>query len=159
MMDHRRTRSKRYRDATYQDLLADDAFVSRQLLDYQTKMLAFDSLDECAESVNVPLDIDDTRFDRALERLPRVDVLGVVEDLPAFTRRLERVTGIRPGPERSANRARGERAPLDATVRRRLAELTARDQVLYDRARELIADEGRGRASLRRLRERCWTRR
>jgi hypothetical protein len=155
MMDHRRAGSKRRRTATYTELLADEGFVANQLRDYQTKMLAFDDLDECAESVNTPLPIDDARFARALDRLAAVDVLGVVEDLPAFTRRLEVIAGIRPGPERTDNRRRGERDPLGEDVRRRLTELTARDAVLYQRALELIADGRRGRG----LRARWWTRR
>lgn len=97
MMDHHRSRSKRGRETSYADLLADDRFVRRQLLDYQTRMLAFDTVDECPDSVHRPLEIGDARFGRALERLAAVDVLGVVEALPAFTSRLQQVTGIRPG--------------------------------------------------------------
>lgn len=159
MMDHRRTRSAASADATYADLLDDPSFVRRKLRDYQTRMLAFDSVDECPKNVNVALDIDDARFERAMARLEAVDVLGVVEDLPAFTRRLEHVTGIRPGAERTENRRRRERDPLDPQVQRRLAELTARDAVLYRRALELTAGGGRGRGGLRGLRARWRTRR
>jgi hypothetical protein len=159
MMDHRRTRSRRFRAASYADLLADESFVRRQVRDYQTKMLAFDALEECAANVNVPLEIDDARFARAMRRLEEVDVLGVVEDLPTFSRRLERVTGIRPGRERTANPRRRARDPLEPDVRARIEELTTRDRTLYRRALELTADGGRGRGGWRGLRARWRTRR
>lgn len=155
MMDHRRTRSRRYRGASYADLLDDERFVARQLRDYQTKMFAFDSVAECAANVNTPLAIDDERFERALARLEDVDVLGVVEDLGAFTRRLGAVTGIEAGPERKANRATGEREPVTPEIRGRLESLTARDAALYGRASQIVASQDRAdRRLLTRLRSR-----
>jgi hypothetical protein len=159
MLDHRRTRSSKYRGASYAELLANERFVARSLRDYQTKMLAFDTVEECTPTVNVPLDIDEARFARARQRLEQVDVLGVLEDLPAFTRRLERVTGIRPGPERTENPRRRARDPLEPDVLARIEELTVRDRTLYERALELTADGGRGRGGWRGVRARWRTRR
>jgi hypothetical protein len=141
MVEHRRTRSKRWMGAGLHDLLDDHEFVDAQVRDYQTKTFAFDSLDECPEHVNLPLDIDDARFERALRRLEEVDVLGVVERLPAARERLQQVTGIPVGEEERANRGRYEPAPLPDDLRRRLEELTARDTVLYRRALELIVQQ------------------
>jgi hypothetical protein len=150
MLEHRRTRSRRFRGATYQEILDDDGVVANHIRDYQTKMFAFDSVEECAEAVNVPLDIDDARFERALGRLESVDVLGVVERMPEARARLQAVTGIPVGQEQRANAGRYDREVTDE-VRERLEELTARDAVLYRRALELIdrqADEAPARPGL-----------
>jgi hypothetical protein len=143
MLEHRRTRSKRHRGASYADLLADESFVARKLRDYQTKTFAFDHVGECATNINIPLEIDDARFERALARLDEVDVLGVVEQLPAFTRQLQNVTGIAAGEERTANRGAYDRDPLPDDIRRRLEVLTARDAVLYRRAEAIVAARDR----------------
>jgi hypothetical protein len=156
MMEHRRRSTKRFRGASYADLLADDAFVDGQLRDYQTKVFAFDRLEECRDHVNVPLVVHGGRLERALGRLGSVDVLGVVEQLPAFVERFERVTGVAPGQERTSNRAPGEREPLDAGTRARIEELTVHDRILYDRALELVAAPP-GRSGWRGLRSRLRT--
>ena len=151
MLEHRRTRTKRFAGATLQDLLDDELVVEGQIRDYQTKIFAFDSVDECPDHVNVPLEIDDARFARALGRLEQVDALGVVEQFPRFASRLQEVTGLRTGQPPQANRGSYDRDRLDPDVRERLEELTRRDRVLYDRAGELIAAHGpRRRAGGRR---------
>jgi hypothetical protein len=151
MLEHRRTRRGPFRGASYREMLADEGLVARQVRDYQTKIFAFDSLDECAENVNVPLEIDEGRFERAMARLEQVDVLGVVEDLPSFARRLERVAGIPVGDERRDNSGSSERPELDRDVLQRLEELTRRDRELYQRALELTGDRPGGSGPLRRL--------
>lgn len=139
MLEHRRKRAKQLREASYDELLADERIIDTQVRDYQTKTFAFDTVAECPESVNVAMPIDDARFGRALERLEEVDVLGVVEQLPVFTRQLEARTGITLGEEQTANRGSYERDALPPHVRCRLEALTAHDTVLYRRALEIIA--------------------
>lgn len=150
MLEHRRTRTHGLEEATYRDLLDDEELVDAHLRDYQTRMFAFDTVEECAAAVNVPLAVDDARFERALRRLEAVDVLGVVERMPDARARLRAVTGIPVGEERRANRGSYDREVPD-DVRARLEELTARDAVLYRRALELIdrqADQARPRPGL-----------
>lgn len=139
MLEHRRRRTRRLRGVPLAELLDDETFVAAQIRDYQAKILAFDHVDECPDHVNVPLDVDGPRLDRALQRLEQVDVLGTVEDLPGFRRRLEAVTGIRPGPEQQANRGDYDRDALAPALHARLEELTQADAVVYERARELTA--------------------
>lgn len=139
MLEHRRRRSREFRGASFEDLLSNETFIDSQVRDYQTKMFAIDTIAECPRNVNVAMTISDARFERALERLEEVDVLGVVEQLSAFTRRLAAKTGVALGEERTANRGGYDRDPLPAGVRRKLEVLTARDAVLYRRAQELVA--------------------
>lgn len=139
MMEHRRRKSPELGDATYEELLELDGFVQRQLANYQTKVFAFDSLDECPEHVNVPLAIDTSRFERALARLEAVDVLGLTEDYPAFARALTRQAELDVAGERQANRGRYGRPEVSDAVRERILELTTLDRVLYRRAQELVA--------------------
>lgn len=141
MLEHRRRRSRRFAGASLAQVLDDDRVVEEHLRDYQTRMFAFDSLGECAERINTPLEIDDARFQRALRRLESVDVLGVVERLPQALSRLEAVTGIPARELPHANQAR-YREPVSDEVRRRLEPLLVRDQVLYQRARELADAPG-----------------
>lgn len=151
MLEHRRTRRGRHRGATYQELLEDEELVARQVRDYQTKVFAFDTLDECPGDVNVPLEIDEARFERAVARLEQVTVLGVVEDLPAFASRLERVAAIPVGEERRDNRSSGSRPDVAPEVIERIEELTRRDRELYQCALELTGDRPGGHGPQRRL--------
>lgn len=137
MLEHRRSRTKRFRGASYADLLANDRFVRCQIRDYQTKMFAFEHDSEWAEGVNAPLAIDDERFDRAVGRLAEVDVLGVLEDMPRFAQRLQDRTGIALGVQPHDNQGRYDREPLHPAIRDRLEELTVRDALLYRRTIEL----------------------
>lgn len=138
MLEHRRTRSKRFHGATYEDILADDEVVACHIRDYQTKMFAFDTLAEYRRTVNAPLEIDDARFERALQRLEAVDALGVVERMDEARRAVAAVTGGPVGEEQRANRGRYDRDALSPGVRERLEELTARDAAFYRRALELV---------------------
>jgi hypothetical protein len=137
MLQHRRTRPGPDRGATVEELLTEESIVEQRIRDYQTKIFAFDSVEECPRTVNVSLDIDDGRLGRALERLEQVDVVGTLEDFPAFAQRFEAVTGLPLGPERRDNRRRGRRPEVDATLIARLEELTHNDRLLYQRAVEL----------------------
>lgn len=143
IMEHRRRHSPRFRDASYGELLQHDEFVTRQVEDYQTKIFAFDTIDECPEGVNVALAIDDARFQRAIARLEAIDILGLTDNMPAFFERLERTLGCETLQPCRVNRGRYEPPSLSSDVLERIHALTARDRALYGRAEELVAAQGR----------------
>jgi hypothetical protein len=80
---------------------------------------------------------------RAKERLSRMLVVGVTDELPEFVRVLERGIGFERGPALQPDNAsppqtvarRGE--AYDGATRQRLAEINAFDVELYRSAREL----------------------
>lgn len=110
-------------------VLDDAAFVRNQIQDYQTKIFAFDSIEECASSVNRPLAIGPARYDRALERLERVDVVGLTERFDASLQVVEARTGLCFGKPVHTNR--GQSRP----------ELLSRDERLVERIRALIPND------------------
>lgn len=146
IIEHRRRRSPDYSDASYDDMLDQDHFVERQVRDYQTKVFALDSLEECPDHVNVALEIDDDRFQRALTRLEQVDVLGLTEDMPDFLDRLATTFGLSPIPTRRDNQGTYEAPSLSESTRRRIEEVTVRDRILYARAKELVAAQQQQRS-------------
>ena len=82
---------------------------------------------------------------RAKQRLGKMPVLGLTEELPAFVRRLELAIGLLPGPALEPDNATPadtialrEKA-YDESTRRRLADLNPLDVELYAFARELCA--------------------
>lgn len=141
MMEHRR-RSGALAEATYEELLDHDEFVANQIRDYQTKVFAFDSVDECPDGVNVPLEIDDGRFGRALRRLDSVDILGLTEDLDSFLSRLGEAVGLDEVAARRDNPGRYQPPELGPQVRERILALTERDRELYARARGRVGRRG-----------------
>jgi hypothetical protein len=88
---------------------------------------------------------DREMLERAKRRLERMLLVGVTEELPAFTRELEGRIGLRPGPELPAVNAsppelvENRAAAYDDATRRRLAELNSLDAELHTFARELWA--------------------
>ena len=71
----------------------------------------------------------------ALGRLESVDVVGVADDHPAFSRRLEARFGWRLAP--IAARRVSEQVAVPSSLRRRIADDNQHDLVLYERARQL----------------------
>lgn len=80
----------------------------------------------------------DTDVERALHVLQGISCLGLVEDLPAFTERLRRMTGLKIALE-PKNVAP---AAIDLTGRHLdvISELNALDVRLYERAKAVLAD-------------------
>lgn len=148
LLEHRRRTTPARRDASYRELLEDEELVENQIRDYQTKVFGFDSLDECSDHVNRPLVVDDARFERAMTRLEATDLVGLTDDLAAYTRELERRTGIGRLRQRRSNRGTYGAVELPPDDLRRILELTRRDRLLYDRARQLAP---RSRSSAVRL--------
>ncbi len=156
ILEHRRRRTPSRRDQTYRELLEDEMLVELQIRDYQTKMFAFDSLDECSRTVHVPLEMHGARFERALARLQATDLVGLTEDFPTFARALGRTTGLAPLSPQESNRGGYETANLEPEVLARIHELTTLDRQLYTRARELAPRDRfpRGRQALELLTKR-----
>lgn len=140
MMEHRRRHTPSLRSASYRQLLDHEPFVMGQVKDYQTKIFAFDSIAECPDHVNVPLAIDDDRFERALARLEKVDVLGLTENIPTFLAELCNTTWLENLEPLRHNEGGYGQPDLPPDVLERILELTARDRVLYERARQLVTD-------------------
>jgi hypothetical protein len=111
------------------EVLDDATFVRNQIADYQTKIFAFDSIAECGGSVNQPLAIGPARYDRALERLERVDVVGLTECFEASLRMVEARTGLRFG------------APVRTNCGRRQPKLLSCDEALVERIRALVPND------------------
>lgn len=132
-----KSRIRRDPQQTVAQLLADQNFVDRFVRDYQTKMFAFDSLDECAATVNAPLEIDKGRWKRALDRLDRVDVVGIAEDLPSFCARFESHFGVSLQAQTAPHNRTGDVLPrIPRRLRRRIERLTRHDHALYKHARQ-----------------------
>jgi hypothetical protein len=142
------------------DEFAVDAHLAGHVRDNQTKLLGMEydveaivaameageiDLQEArrlaAEAESAPADA--AMLARAKQRLGRMLVVGLTEELPAFVRRLERAIGLWPGPalERDnvtpADTIALRGTTYDESTRRRLADLNAFDAELYAFAREL----------------------
>jgi hypothetical protein len=95
MIAHRHKMSQnrflRFRGPRIADYLKDDAFIGRQITNYQTKVLAMDALDD----VNRPYEVDDAAFERAREALFATDVVGLAEHFSESVRLFEQLSGLR----------------------------------------------------------------
>lgn len=137
MLKHRKLKSPRFSHAKYEEILDDTDFVDRQIRDYQTKIFAFGSVEQCPDTVNLVFDIDDERFERAVEQLRRVDILGLTEDLGGFSTRFAGKTGIELRLRRDNTSAiHDSLRPHEA---QRIDDLTKSDQLLYREAVALVS--------------------
>lgn len=140
ILEHRRRRTPSMRGLSYAELLDNSDFVQRQVRDYQTKVFAFDSVDECPQTVDVPLKIDSTRFQRAVERLGRVGILGIAEEMSRMSKRLGQHLGLELGAPPRANAGSYAKIEVDPELEERIRELTQWDADLYNRARRILRE-------------------
>ncbi len=139
---------------------AEDAYLAGHVRDNQTRLLG---VEYDVESIVVALEAgemdlpearrraaqresapaDEAMLKRAKERLSRMALVGITDELPAFVNMLEERVGGSAGPHLAPDNAsppaivahRPER--YDEATRQRLAELNALDAELYSFAREL----------------------
>jgi hypothetical protein len=137
MLKHRKLKSKQFAGATYEQILEDADFVERQIRDYQTKIFAFDSIQQCPETVNIAFEIGEHRLKRAVDELGSVDILGLTEDFASFCTRLTEATGIELRPRRDNRSASGDQLQPHET--KRIDRLTRHDQPLYQEAAALTS--------------------
>ncbi len=135
MLRHRKLKRRRS-DLSYEQLLYQHDFVERQVRDYQTKIFAFDSIQQCPETVDIALDVDEERFKSAVDRLSTVDVLGLTEDFGGFCARFTEITGVALHPRRD------NKSPIRETLEPhevlQIKALTRYDQRLHESAAGLI---------------------
>lgn len=132
MFKHRKFKSSRFANATYAELLDHTEFVDRQIRDYQTKIFAFESVEQCPISVNVAFAVDEQRFKQAVDHLSSVDILGLTEDLEGFRTRFAAQTGIELQTRR--DNTSSIREPLQPNEAQRIHQLISHDQLLYQQA-------------------------
>ena len=92
-------------------------------------------------AISRPKPATEATLQQAEDRLARVDLVGVTEDLDGLVARLDSQLALRlPAPPR-ANRGTHVIASVSQAFRARLAEENALDQRLYERARTLAESE------------------
>lgn len=136
MLKHRKLKSPQFADATYKQILDHKDFEDRQIREYQTKVFAFDSIQQCPDTVDIAFEVDRQRFTNAVDRLKNVEVLGLTEDFRGFCTRFAATTEIDLSPRR--DNASALRDPLPPQEAQRIDRLTRYDQQLYKAAVALI---------------------
>lgn len=134
MLNHRKLK-RQQSDLGYEQLLDHRDFVERQVRDYQTKIFAFDSIQQCPETVDIAFDVDDEGFNRAKARLNTVDILGLTEDFEGFAARFTEATGVALRPRRDNKSSMRE--TLQPHEALQIKALTKYDQRLHESAAAL----------------------
>lgn len=141
MLRHRKPKG-RQPDLSHEQLLDHHDFVERQVRDYQTKIFAIDSIQQCPETVDIAFDVDEERFKSAVDRLSTVNVLGLTEDFEGFSACFTEATGVASHPRRD------NKSPIRETLQPRevlqIKALTKYDQQFHQTAAALIDSGNRG---------------
>lgn len=160
MLKHRQLKSPEYAGASYDQLLDRADFVDRQIRDYQTKVMGFDSIGQCPDTVDIAFPVDEPRFATAVHNLSRVDILGLTEEFADFCARFESITGIDLRLRR--DNTSEFRTELTRPQEERIVELTRYDRMLYEEARSVLRRQtgpGSGETGGRGWRRALWRRR
>ena len=124
-------------DLTLEEMYEDQAHLMhfRHFIgNHMVKMLTMRT-EEMTDGMMTLVDLDRGRLEEAKEALEEMAEFGFQEDLEGFARRLEQRWGWRlGGPRRDQPTAP---VKVSRSLRRRIAEDTARDRELYEYAREL----------------------
>ena len=107
-LKHMKRRDPRYHELTLEQIYEDDLLIQMFVLNHQAKLFSLTREDEPEGYFHLVV-VDDTRLERAKERLQTVDVIGFTERLEDFARRGQDT--IRP-PRRRPRRRERQRGPL-----------------------------------------------
>lgn len=133
MIEHRKSKSPAYRELSYEAILEEEGFVKNQLENYQTKVFAFKNIGECSRNTNMPLEITVENFRLALNRLDKVDVIGITEHFNESIDLIEKEFGFKFDKTLYANRGLYD-VRISKKVRQKIMDINEHDLTLYEYA-------------------------
>ena len=124
------------------EAIYDDPAIQAIVRNHMVKMLSLSPAEMTDTPLTAPVDVDDSRLDRAKENLRgAIDVFGFQEHFDDFCGRLEARYGWDLGPPRFANRTR--HGPVSDGLRERIATDSRLDVELYQYAQGLSDERDR----------------
>lgn len=134
MIEHRKLKTPVYRKLSYEEILDNEAFVKNQLGNYQTKVFAFSGIEECDRDANMPLEITADNFKLALDRLDKVDVIGITEHFDESIDLIEKKFGFEFKDRLHVNSGAYD-VQISNKVRQKIMDINKHDIALYDYAK------------------------
>jgi len=134
MIEHRKLKTPEYRKLSYEEILENQTFVDNQLRNYQTKVFAFKGIEQCDRDTNMPLELNDENFKLALDRIDKVDVIGITERFNESISLVEKEFGFSFDKRLHANRGAYD-LQLTNGVRQKIMDINEYDLALYDYAK------------------------
>lgn len=134
MIEHRKLKTPAYQKLSYEEILDNEAFVKNQLENYQTKVFAFNGLEQCNRDTNMPLKITAENFKLALDRIDKVDIIGITEYFNESINLVEKKFRFNFNKLLYANRGAYD-IQISQKVRQKIVDINEYDLALYDYAK------------------------
>jgi len=139
---HQKVFHAELRELTLEELYSDTERFETLIRNHMVKMLSLDADAAYPGGLISTAPIGPDHLDIARDRLDRIDVVGVIEDMAGFVRRLEARFGWDLGPIEVSNRTEPE--AVSEEFRERIATDNALDVELYAYATEQITGSAEG---------------
>ena len=136
-LKHMKRRDPRYHELTLEQIYEDDLLIQMFVLNHQAKLFSLTREDEPEGYFHLVV-VDDSRLERAKERLQTVDVIGFTERLDDFAREVTTRFGLRVADRADVNVSED---PWEASpaLRERIREDNAKDVQFFAFAQSLAA--------------------
>jgi len=123
-------------DTSYEEALDSQEFVECLIKNYQTKIFVVNTLDEAPDTLNISFRINDLAYQRAIERLDLLDVIGLTEEFNTSIQLIESELDIKFPTLRYLNRSKNQnkRNKLNQKLVNKIIDLTEYDIRLYEEA-------------------------
>jgi sulfotransferase famil protein len=140
VLKHFKRREERFRSSTLETIYEDSDISRWYVRNYQTRVFSLVPADQ-AITVQVPVDIDDSRLELAKENLSRVEFVGLTETFGEFVEDLRTQLGWWPNGVDPSERANKSSEPwsISPALRQRITDDNPHDTAFYRFAQELVA--------------------
>jgi len=133
IMSHRKRLSPHYAHFTFDELLEDNMFVEKQILNYQTKVLSMD-----IGAVNDPIATGKPELQRALDNLRELSFIGINEQFPASCRLFDKKFNTRLSKRIRYDNRDPQQQEQPESVINKIRPLVSLDIQLYEEAKRLF---------------------